>query len=275
MQNLIYFLLQYGYLLLFILLQVVSISMMVSFNEHQKNVFLSSTHQLTSWMDDGIDRIEGYFNLAQVSKDLARENAALRQQIYAANDAELSHVETKVDSNATDTYQLIPAKVVSNVVTGLDNFISINKGYRNGIREGMGIISENGIVGVITDVSGGYAKAISVLNRSFRASAKFKEKNFFGYLEWLGGDPQRAALTDIPKHAQVDVGDIIVSSGYSTIFPSDIELGRVESVTLDDGSNFYRISVLLNEDMASIEYVYIVDNLKKSEQFDVTKPTNR
>ena len=266
MQNLVYFLLRYGHILLFIGLELTALSMVVRYNDTQQNTFHTASNDMTGWINEKFSSITGYFGLARVSRELAHENAELRKQLpnFQLSTSTLSQ---EVDDSLNEQkYQLIEAKVISNSIASLDNFITLNKGTNDGIAKGMGVMTENGIVGIVTSVTSRYAQVISLLNRSFRASVKVKDSNFFGYLEWTGGNPLVARMRDVPKHATIAEGDIVASSGYSALFPEDIIVGRIRQLDITDGSNFYDIDIDLTEDLSSLHYVYVIRNLHKAEE---------
>jgi len=273
MQNLVYFLLRYGHILLFIGLELTALSMVVRYNDTQQNTFHTASTDVTAWVNDRFSSITGYFGLAKVSRELARENAELRKKLPNFQVSTNTSTREVDDSTHNQKYDLIEAKVISNSIASLDNYITLNKGSDEGITKGMGVMTENGIVGIVTSSSRHYAQVISLLNRSFRASVKVKDSNFFGYLEWTGGNPLVARMRDVPKHATISEGDVVVSSGYSALFPEDIIVGKISQVDITSGSNFYDIDVELTEDLSSLQYVYVIKNLHRSEELHL-KPGN-
>ena len=141
----------------------------------------------------------------------------------------------------------------------------IDKGARQGLKKDMGLISEQGVVGVITDVSDNYATAISVLNRNFRLSARIFRNNYFGIIEWDGRDPSMVRLREIPGHVRVMKGDTVVTSGYSAIFPANLPIGIVKEVKPGEG-NFYDITVDLSANFRNIYHVNVISNFNRVER---------
>ncbi len=269
MQNILYFLYRYGYVFLFLLLELVCFNLLVRFNPTQKAIFLRSSNYVSGWMIDSYDSVIRYFRLNTIADELAQENADLRitapNYIYAlSNSPELIQ-----DSTFQQQYELISARVVNNSITALDNYFTLKGGSDIGIEKGMGVIEKSGIVGIIIDVNKHYARGISVLNRDCMISSALEKNHFFGTLFWIGGDPTTAKLGDIPKHAPINVGDKVVTSGFSTIFPAGVDIGIVSSFKLGDGSNFYDVDIKLTNDLSRLNYVYVVRNLLKEEQLEI------
>ncbi len=273
MQNLLYFLFRYGYVLIFIILELLSLNLVVRYNPHQHDIFIKSSNNVSGWLLKQYQGVTQYFSLAKVAAELAEENAELlsKTRDFQRFNSVGSLRDTVQDTVRNQQYVLLPAKVVANTITGLDNYITIDRGTEAGVEEGMGLILKEGIVGVITDVNRKFARAISILHRDCRISASVARNQFFGTLNWQGNDPRFAKLIDIPKHADLKTGDQIVTSGYSAIFPQGISLGKITHFSLEDGSNFYDVDVQLAMDLSKLDYVYIVKNLLKEEQLQLEK----
>ena len=136
------------------------------------------------------------------------------------------------------------------------------------MKPGMAVVSSDGVVGVIFNVSRHYATVISLLNTRLNISAKFKKNDYFGALQWDGKSYQKAILNEIPHHVEINVGDSIITSGYSTIFPEGIQIGTVQDFVVK-GGNFYEISVILSTDFKKLRFVNVISNLKKKDQLDL------
>lgn len=268
MQNILFFLYRYGYVLLFLLLQLFCFSLIVRFNPHQKSIFIRSSGMVTGWILERYDSVIRFINLSGVANQLAEENAALRTQTLTYQEI-YGPASTHIDSNRTQQYTLIAARVINNSIANLDNYFTLNVGRRDGIEKGMGVIQTNGVMGIITDVSNRYARGISLLHRDTRISVTIQRNHFFGTLSWMGGDPKKARLSDIPKHADLVEGDVLVTSGFSSLFPQGIQVGKIVSFNLKEGSNFYDIEVELSNDLSHAHYVYVVRNLFAKEQLDL------
>lgn len=268
MQNILFFLYRYGYVLLFVLLQLFCFSLIIRFNPHQNTIFIRSSGMVSGWILEKYDNVTQFLNLSEVAQDLSRDNAALRTQALTFQEV-YGPASTHIDSNLTQQYTLISARVINNSIASVDNYFTLNIGQGDGIEKGMGVIQTNGVMGVITDVSHRYSRGISLLHRDAKISVAIQRNHFFGTLSWMGGDPKMARLSDVPKHADLLVGDLIVTSGFSALFPKGITVGKIASFDLKQGSNFYTIDVELSNDLSQAHYVYVVKNLFGKEQLDL------
>ncbi len=253
-------------MLLFILLEIFCFNLIVRFNPQQNTIFVRSSGVVSGWVLNNYDAITQYIGLSKVSNQLAAENAKLLEGKYSNRYITFNQVDSIIDTIYQQQYELTAAKVINNSVAGLDNYFTLNRGSEAGISRGMGVMQENGVVGIVTDVNKRFARAISILNRDSKISVSLERSNFFGTLYWTGGDPSRAKIGDIPKHADIRDGDRIITSGYSAIFPKGIPIGTVQDYSLLDGSNFYKIDILLTNDLSNIKYVYVIKNLFKNDQ---------
>jgi rod shape-determining protein MreC len=179
--------------------------------------------------------------------------------------------QEKYPVNRPDTvdapaYYFTSAKVISNSVNKQFNYITLNKGSRHGIKPDMGIINDQGVVGVITHVSKNYSTGLSMLNKRLLIPAKITKNNYFGSLVWDGEHYNTADLNEIPFHVMVNVGDTVVTSGYSNIFPEGIMIGIIKDYTAVSGTNFYNIKVELSTNFKTLKYVDVVKNTKRAEQ---------
>ncbi len=266
MQNLLYFLFRYGYVILFICLEILCFTLIVRFNPHQSQIFVKSSNNVAGWIYDHYSSVTQYFGLSSMSRELAEENALLRRDIIDNQLQSSGAVHLKQDTASDYQYEILPARVINNRITGLDNFFTLNAGSDRGLSVGQGVIDGKGVVGILTDVNEKYARGISILNRDCRISVAIERNHFFGTLFWEGGNPGMAKMGDVPKHADLRIGDKVVTSGFSAVFPAGIHVGEVTGFDLTDGSNFYDIDIRLSTDMASLQYVYVIRNLFSEEQ---------
>ena len=193
---------------------------------------------------------------------MVEENARLRMLIEHVE----SNMEFTLDDTSLDTsYRVVTAKVINNSYARTKNRLTINKGTNSNISIDMGVITSNGIVGIIDKVSNKYATVQSILNTNSQINAKLKKSNHFGSLIWDTSDPNVVQLVDVPMLADVKAGDTIVTGGRSTIFPEGILIGTVSRVELDEDGNFYDLDIALFNDMTSIGHVYVIENLNSKE----------
>jgi len=166
-------------------------------------------------------------------------------------------------------YHFIPARISNKSINMRNNRITLNKGRNGGISPGMGVISTKGIIGVVDKCNNHFSSVMPVFNTQMQVSAKIKTKNYFGDLTWEPYDERFLLLKHIPKHAIVSIGDTVITSGYSTIFPPDIFIGIISEISLPPGSNYYEMNVKLNNVVSNLEYVYVVGNKLKKEQKEI------
>ena len=269
MQNLLYFLFKYGYVLLFLALEIFCLNLVVKFNPHQNTIFLKSSNYVSGRILERYQSITQYFGLSRVALELADENARLLNNKIGSTSERLPGPTLQRDTLQKQQFELVAARVINNSITGLDNFLTIDKGTADGIQKGMGIIVEEGVIGIITDVNRHFARALSILNRDCRISATLQRNHFFGSAHWEGGDPRMAKLGDIPKHADLQKGDQVITSGYGSIFPGGVPVGEIVDFNISDGSNFYEIDLKLSSDLSRLNYVYVVKNLLKGDQLEL------
>ena len=170
-------------------------------------------------------------------------------------------IQSSAVSNDADNYQLTPASVIKNSYAFPQNYLTLNKGKRDLIKEDMGVITSKGLVGIIDQTSSKYARVISILNTKSKINAKLKKSNHFGTLEWNGENHRSVQLHDIQDLVKLAKGDTVVTSGYSSVFPENIPIGRIESFQLNDTKDLYIINVSLFNDMTNLRHVHIIENL--------------
>jgi rod shape-determining protein MreC len=273
MLRLWYFLVRNYSFLLFLAIEVYTISLLMRENPYQNSIFFNSTQNVTGSYFEVIADLKNYFNLSQNNDSLIQENAELLKELNNLKLA-MSQSNLNADTNfrvlgVPEWYHFIPAKVVNNTITKQNNFITINKGAKDGIKPEMGVISTNGIVGIVQSTSENYSVVLSLLNNNVRISAKSARTNDFGSLVWDGESTTLADLLDIPNHAVVEVGDTIETTSFSSIFPEGVLIGVVQETVINPGDNFYSIKVLLSTPFQNLQNVYVVENKFIEEKKDL------
>lgn len=266
MKSLFRFIIRYHATLLFVLLELFAFVLVVNYNEKKRTVFLNSSSKFTGYIYEKFNFIGKYFSLIEKNEQLAAENSRYRNRFV--NEAEARRfIATPIgDSTFLQHYYYIPARVVNNSTNKQYNYLTLDKGRLDGIKPDMAVVSPNGVVGVVRDVSDNYALVISLLNRKMGVSAKLKKNNYFGSVVWDGIDYRTALLKEIPNHVDVNKGDTIITSGYSIIFPENEPIGIVQSYKAEAGANFYSIRIRLLADFKNLSYVYVIGNKMQAEQ---------
>lgn len=267
MRNLILFFLKYGGLFLFIIYQIICFNLIVNFNQKQQDIFLNSTNLFTGYINQKQTNFSNYFSLDEDNIKLRRENAQLLQTII---NNDIKGINNTIDT-IQNLYTIIPSTTCSKTMSLRNNFLTLCDGANIGLKKGMGVIDKNGLVGIIQQCTPNYAKVISLLNGQSRISVSIKNKNHHGLLLWDTYDSRFSTIHNIRKHAKFSVGDTIITSGYSMVFPPDIEVGIIESFELLSSGDLFEIKVRLNSTFEETKDVFVINHLLK-EEFDTLKP---
>lgn len=237
---------------------MVAIVFTIQSHSYHKSKFINSANFLTGGIYNSVNNITEYFNLKSQNQILAEENQRLKALLFNTEDMADS---TFVDSTAFNgLYKIQTAKIIKNSYALTDNVLLINKGTKDSVKEDFGIISSKGILGIVKNSSRNYSTVVSILNTTSKISAQLKKSNHFGSLTWNADLPNVVQLIDVEKIAPVEIGDTIVTSGRSSIFPKNIDIGVVQDFELDIAENYYEINVKLFNDMTNLEHVYIIEN---------------
>lgn len=270
MRDLLRFIVRNYFVLLFLLFEGVSLIFIVQFNSFQKSRFVNFSRNISGYVFEETSRLRDYLGLREQNEALIAENVRLRNEI----DKQPKYIYlTSIDSINFDTlressvrgYSYFPARVINNSVSRQYNVMTINRGQNQGVHSDMGVISENGVAGIISEASGNFATVIPIINRNFRLSAKIEKNNYFGIIEWDGRNPQIVNLREIPVHVELEDGDTILTSGYSSIFPEGILVGTIDSHSYE-GGNYYQIDVRLATDFRKLQHINVIKNLYRDEQ---------
>jgi len=268
MKSLLNFLLRIHFLLLFILIEIFSISLLVNNNYYQRSRMVNFTRELSGRYHQKLAGLKEYFSLLEINQQLVEENNRLLNIIESTYRSEELFFRNVNDTVYNQRYFYTPARVVNNSVNKKHNFITLNKGKEQGISPEMAVVSDGTIVGVVKGVSENFATVISLLNFDFKISAKVKKNGYFGSLSWDGKDYHTAILNEIPLHADVQVGDSIITSGFSSIYPEGILIGYIDKFE-EKGGSFYTIYVRLSTDFKQLNYVNIIGNLTQTEKLEI------
>ena len=274
MRSLLKFIQRYSNFLVFINLEVVAFLFLLSYNEYPKSSILSTANQVVAWNYKMGNNISSYFHLKSTNEDLEAENTALRNQIIALQNQLEDSIELSGYTYSHLDYTYIPAKVIQATTNKHNNYLTINKGKRDGVYEGMGVRNAEGVVGIVSTVGEKYSIVLPVINTNSHISCKFVKNGYWGTLEWDGSNYQYAQLIDVASHLSVEPGDTIVTSGLSPIFPADIPVAIVEKAELKEGASYYSIRVRLNTDFRKIGYVQLINKQSYDEIKSLTDEAN-
>jgi rod shape-determining protein MreC len=263
--------------LLFLLLLFLSIALIVKNNQFQRSKFLLVAQDVTGRIYSVTSGFQTYMNLNATNADLVKKIAELETEVQAYKQI----LEVRGDSVQTGSigidslniliYQFIQARVVNNNISGVENFITLNKGADDGIEPDMGVLSANGVVGVVMTTSAHHAVVIPVLSPKFHLSCKVKNSNYYGPLVWDGKDARYTYLTELPRHVDFKVGDTIITSGYSTIFPEGLPVGSIVDSQKQKEDNYNSVKIKLFTDFYTLNGVIIVKNSYQKEQKNLQK----
>jgi len=265
MRSLLNFLLRYKTLILFLILEAVALVMISSSHNYHQTVFYGAARNISGFISGRLEKGAYYFRLRQVNEELVSENLMLRRQLESLTSAPAASLVTVSDSLHEINYTYLTARVIYNSVNKQKNFITLDKGSKHGVANGMGVASGAGVVGVVVGVSRNYSQVMSLLNTEFRLSASIERNDYFGSIAWDGTNYRYATISEIPHHVSVIEGDTIVTSGYSAIFPAGLMVG---TLTGDQrrGGDFVSLRVQLSADFKKLTNVYVIGNLSKEER---------
>lgn len=252
-------------------MEILSFTILIQYNRFHRAGFLNITRNIQGFTYTRLGNLKNYLYLKKINQELANENNLLLNQLDQYKQLAVNYPIGISDSLPGRKYTYIPAIVINNSVNKQYNYITINKGSHHGIHPETAVISPNGVVGVVFAVSGNFSTIISLLNRDLRISAKIKRNDYYGSLSWKGTDHFTAVLSEIPYHVDVQVGDTIITSGYSAIFPENVFLGVISSFNIEE-SNFYQIEVKLSVDFKHLVTVNVIRNLIRDEQTGLEEP---
>lgn len=274
MRNLIEFIRSHYHWFIFLVLEIVSLALLVRFNSYQGSVWVSTANSMAGMVYDGEAQMSSFFSMKRLNGQLTRRNIYLEHQVKKLSEAlEEKGFDSIAISGLKDTtgYRLIAAKVVSSSVDKSDNLITIDKGEADGVRKDMGVISGNGVVGIVYLTGTHYSVVIPALSTHSSISCMIEKRGYFGYLHWDGGKSNLAYVDDVPRHAHFKLYERVVTSGYSSVFPPGIAVGKIIHVFNSADGISYRLQVQLYTDFGNLRDVCVIDNAPMREQLEVMR----
>ena len=265
MRNLLNFFIRYGAWFLFVFYAAISCFLLFQRNPFQHHVYLTSANAVVSGVYDVAANVTGYINLRDINADLQRRTADLESEVIALREHNRALRQQLLQDSLRTTdslgrFRFILATVVNNSVVNPYNYITVNKGRLDSIQPEMGVMDQNGVVGVVNTVSDHHARIISLLNPNFRLSCKLRGNDAFGSLVWDGKSPYEAILEELPKQVRFHKGDTIITSGYSAVFPEGIPVGTIIGSTRGEDDNFNTLRIKLLTDFSTRSTVKVISN---------------
>lgn len=279
MGSLLNFLVRFSSWFVFLIYVLLSCVLLFGSNDYQRSVYLTSANSLTAGTYETVADVKNYFALKRINEGLVDANAALLNEVLNLKD-ELATLKAEVgDSTYSPRFEYVTAKVINNSTRRPNNYITIQRGSDDGVERGMGVVGNEGIVGIVNAVGSRTARVSSVLNEGQHYSVKLKDTPYVGSLIWKSGDPTVAYMTEVARHAKWHRGDSVVTSGYSTTFPEGIPVGVVVARVKGADDNFFTLRVKLASDFDRLGSVRVIKDELKSEldsleSFDLPEKTS-
>ncbi len=268
MNNLLNFFVKHSAWFIFAVYVILSLVLLFKDNPYQQSVYLTSANRLSAAVYKAFNGVTSYFHLHDINESLQQRNAALEMEVIELrdqlSDLQLLHPDS-LHQPALRQYSFVMAHVISNSIAQPNNYITIDRGHIDGISPEMGVIDQNGVVGIVNVVGSHAARVISLLNPHMRLSCKLRASGFYGSLVWDGKSPQYAVLEELPKHLTYHKGDTVVTSGYSAVFPEGIIVGTVEGLARGMSDSFVSLRVKLTTNFSQLSNVRVITNSMKDQ----------
>ena len=261
MQRIINTIIRFKNFFIFIFLLILSLSFSYTRSDFHENKINNFGLIISSYFYHPFSNLKSYFQLKELNKKLMDENILLKKE----------NLNKRLDYKDENDYDMILAKVIKNSTKLTRNNLIINKGEKNGIKRDMGVISSDGIIGIINETSKNYSSVISILNKDLKINAKHNKSNAFGSIEWNQNDPTLVELNDISIDNEISIGDTISTGGMSFYFPNNIPVGEINSIKISENNGFYSLKVKLFQKMNNINYVYVIENFNYNELNKINK----
>lgn len=254
----------------FLALEASSLVMLFRFNNYHNSVWSTQSNAVAGKVMKWESDLHDYLLLKEINEQLVRENLVLQynNRMLRNEVAELTHDTTYVEHRLLEHIQdlnVIGARIIENSVRMKDNIIMLDKGSKDGVRTEMGVVCGTGVVGIVSQVSNHYSLVLPILNSRSSISCRLRDTDYFGSLVWKGGNVLDAYIDDVPRHAKFKVGDAVETSGFSSVFPAGIFVGKVSEVLNSPDGLSYELKVRLSVDLAKLRDVMIIDNPDKIE----------
>lgn len=268
MRALIDFIINSKHVLVFLLLEAISLVLLFSYNGYQRSVYFTTANGVVGTTYDAISSVTSYINLQEENHQLEATNERLRRQVYELQQQmETARQDSAMRINALPKkYDLVDAQVVNMTLHKANNMITINRGEADGIRPEMGVVCSRGVVGIVYMTSKHYSLVMPLLNTNSKISCRLRHSEFFGSLIWKHGNADIVYVTNIPRHAKVKQKDIVETNGFSDIFPPGLPIGVVQRVDDSTDGISYLLRVKLFANFATLRNVSVITNYSSPER---------
>lgn len=269
MRNLIQFLKKFRDFLVFFILQVIVLTLFFNSKDYHRSRIANTSSTVIGWFVEKKHNITKHFSLSEANQALLEENAQLRARLPESFYRLQGDVFYINDSIKKQQFQYIPATVINSSFNKRNNYYTLDQGSSQGIEIGMGVISDQGVIGIVTDVSKHYAIVMSVLSDKIRVNVKLKKNNEFWLLNWDGLDHQYGQILEVKRDIQLEVGDEVVTRGGATKFPEGLPVGTIAEIITKDGEQTLSLKIKHNVNYNAVYSVYVVKNMMKDEQLEL------
>ena len=268
MRNLWLFISKYNAFFLLIIFFTISLILLIKNNSFQRASVWNSSNQVVAQSYEKVNEISSYLRLGKTNDSLASENARLRNQLATSFTSDSIKQGTVRDTTLKQQYTYTVATVINNSVHQKNNYLTINRGSKHGISKGMGVTSAKGIVGIVLNVNENFSTIRSLLHSETKVSANVNGS--IGSIVWGEGnyDPRFAYLKDIQSHLNIKKGNRVVTSEFS-MFPQGTAIGYVAETRTSKGDNSLDIKIKLETDFATLDYVYVINNILSAQQLSL------
>ncbi|MBO7610468.1 MAG: rod shape-determining protein MreC [Muribaculaceae bacterium] len=263
MNNLLSFFVKHSAWFVFMVYMILSLVLLFRDNPYQQSVYLTSANAVSATTYEALSTVTSYFHLKDINEDLQERNALLEMELVRLR-SQVKDLQVQIPDSMRESwpqrFNFVMARVISNSIAQPHNYITINKGSNQGVRPQMGVVDQNGVVGVVNVVGRNASRVISLLNTDMKLSCKLKNNEYFGSLIWDGRSPEYAVLGDLPKHITFNKGDTVITSGYSALFPEGLIVGVVEGSDKGADASFASLRVKLTTNFSQLSAVRVITN---------------
>lgn len=268
MQNLVDFIVKYKYWFVFFLMEGFCLALLFRFNNYQGSVFFTTANSMVGGIYSTIGGVTSYVGLGKANRQLEAENELLREEVHEMKRVLAAHrIDTiQFEGFKRSRYRFVGAQVINATTNHSHNFLTLDKGTKDGIKPEMGVVCSSGVVGIVYLTSDHYSIVMPIINMKSRISCQLKDHLSFGTMEWPFGRADYAYMTGVPLHIKAEKGEVVETSGHSDIFPSGIPLGKVESLGLSSDGMSQSIKVHLAVDFSTVRNVSVITNYDHAEK---------